>query len=57
MHEQIRKYNTIIDHFINNIKQIYANKKQYKLFKKVMFLIDINIFSKNEDGLRVHVEI
>ena len=30
--EQIRKYNTILDHFTSNRNQIYANKKLYKLF-------------------------
>ena len=30
--EQIRKYNTLLDYFINNQDQIFANKKQYKIF-------------------------
>ena len=30
--EQIRKCNTFLDNFINNQDQIFANKKQYKIF-------------------------
>ena len=30
--EQIRKCNTFLDYFINNQDQIFANKKQYKIF-------------------------
>ena len=51
--EQIRKCNTFLDYFINNQDQIFANKKQYKIFLKVMYLIDMNIISKNEMHMQI----